>query len=46
MKVFCRLRWRFKIKKCPEWDSNPHFAVFEAALSAVGVPGHRIFGGR
>jgi hypothetical protein len=27
------------IQRCPGWDSNPHCTVFEAADSAVGLPG-------
>jgi hypothetical protein len=30
---------KFCVMRCPGWDSNPHFTVFEAARSAVGVPG-------
>src|SRR6201990_3249461 len=25
--------------RCPGWDSNPHWTLFESAASAVGLPG-------
>ena len=27
--------------KCPRWDSNPHWMVFETIASAVGLPGQQ-----
>lgn len=26
--------------RCPGWDSNPHYMLFESIDSAVGLPGH------
>ena len=42
MQIVYGLQRHFKIKKCPEWDSNPHWTAFETAGSTDWPIGARL----